>query len=168
MNGLNYIIVQAGGKGSRMESLTRNKPKALVPIENLPMIFHLFRKYPDKKYIIIADYKYDVLERYLKEFADVDYKMVRGTGHRGTCAGMADALERIPEGERFLLIWCDLVLPTDYELPEGDNNIIGISKKILFADFHTKLVIKDIEKAVIQRVEVAVINRHGAADGIAL
>ena len=39
-----YIIVQAGGKGSRMESLTRNKPKALVPIENLPMIFHLFRK----------------------------------------------------------------------------------------------------------------------------
>jgi len=125
---LQYVIIQAGGKGSRMESLTRNKPKALVPIENLPMIFHLFRKYPEKKYIIIGDYKYDVLERYLKEFATVDYKMVRGTGHRGTCAGMADALEKIPEGERFLLIWCDLVLPTDYELPEADNNIIGISK----------------------------------------
>lgn len=123
-----YVIVQAGGKGSRMESLTRNKPKALVPIENLPMIFHLFRKYPDKKYIIIGDYKYDVLERYLKEFAEVDYKMVRGTGHRGTCAGMADALEKIPEGERFLLIWCDLVLPEDYDLPGCDNNIIGISK----------------------------------------
>ena len=125
---MEYIIVQAGGKGSRMESLTRNKPKALVPIENLPMIFHLFRKYPDKKYIIIGDYKYDVLERYLKEFANVDYKMVRGTGHRGTCAGMADALEKIPEGERFLIIWCDLVLPKDYELPEKDDNIIGISK----------------------------------------
>ena len=37
---LNYIIVQAGGKGTRMESLTANKPKALVPIDNLPMIFH--------------------------------------------------------------------------------------------------------------------------------
>lgn len=36
---LNYIIVQAGGKGTRMESLTANKPKALVPIDNLPMIF---------------------------------------------------------------------------------------------------------------------------------
>ena len=124
----NYIVIQAGGKGSRMESLTRNKPKALVPIDNLPMIFHLFRKYPDKKYIIIGDYKFDVLERYLKEFAEVDYKMVRGTGHRGTCAGMADALEKIPEGEQFLLIWCDLVLPKDYELPVSDNNIIGISK----------------------------------------
>lgn len=125
---INYIIIQAGGKGSRMESLTRNKPKALVPIEGLPMIFHLFRKYPDKRFIVIGDYKYDVLERYLKEFADVDYKMVRGTGHRGTCAGMADALEKIPEGERFLLIWCDLVLPKDYNFPESDKNIIGISK----------------------------------------
>lgn len=65
---LNYIIVQAGGKGSRMERLTRNKPKALVPVNNLPMIFHLFKKFPDKKFVIIGDYKFDVLERYLKTF----------------------------------------------------------------------------------------------------
>ena len=51
---LEYIIVQAGGKGTRMEYLTKNKPKSLVPINNLPMLFHLFKKYPDKKYIIIA------------------------------------------------------------------------------------------------------------------
>lgn len=124
----NYIIVQAGGKGTRMESLTANKPKALVPIENLPMIFHLFRKFPDKKYIIIGDYKYDVLERYLKEFAEVDYSLVCGSGHSGTCAGMSEALGLVPEGERFLLIWCDLVLPTDYAFPECDGNVIGISK----------------------------------------
>lgn len=43
-----YVIVQAGGKGTRMEYLTRNKPKALVPVNNLPMIFHLFHKYPRK------------------------------------------------------------------------------------------------------------------------
>ena len=75
---MNYIIVQAGGKGSRMQILTRNKPKALVPVNNLPMIFHLFRKYPEKKFIVIGDYKYDVLEHYLREFADVDYKLVCG------------------------------------------------------------------------------------------
>lgn len=66
---LNYIIVQAGGKGSRMERLTRNKPKALVPVNNLPMIFHLFKKFPDKKFVIIGDYKFDVLKRYLNSFA---------------------------------------------------------------------------------------------------
>nr|WP_296456675.1 SIS domain-containing protein [uncultured Acetatifactor sp.] len=125
---MNYIIVQAGGKGSRMQILTRNKPKALVPVNNLPMIFHLFRKYPEKKFIVIGDYKYDVLEYYLREFADVDYKLVCGSGHQGTCAGLKEALAYIPDNERFMLIWCDLVLPDEYEIPESANNIIGISK----------------------------------------
>ena len=125
---MDYIIVQAGGKGSRMESLTQNKPKALVPVENLPMIFHLFRKYPDKKYIIIGDYKYDVLEKYLKTFAEVNYYMVSGTGHVGTCAGLAQAFSLLPEQAPFLLIWCDLVLPKDYVLPVPDKDRIGISK----------------------------------------
>ena len=92
------------------------------------MIFHLFRKYPEKKFIVIGDYKYDVLEHYLREFADVDYKLVCGSGHQGTCAGLKEALAYIPDNERFMLIWCDLVLPDEYEIPESANNIIGISK----------------------------------------
>lgn len=123
-----YIIVQAGGRGSRMQALTKNKPKALVPVDNLPMIFHMFRKYPDKKYIVIGDYKYDVLERYLREFAACDYQLVCGAGHSGTCAGLQDALALIPEKKRFMLAWCDLVLPDEYEIPDTDGNIIGISK----------------------------------------
>lgn len=125
---IDYIIVQAGGKGSRMESLTRNKPKALVPVNNLPMIFHLFRKFPNKKFIVIGDYKYDVLERYLREFAEVDYSLVCGSGRIGTCAGLSEALSKIPNNKTFMLIWCDLVLSTEYKLPENDGNYIGISK----------------------------------------
>ena len=126
-----YIIVQAGGKGTRMEVLTANKPKALVPVNNLPIIFHLFRKYPDKKYIVIGDYKYDVLKNYLHEFAEVDYQIVCGTGHSGTCAGLKDAISYIPQNRRFMLIWCDLILPNDYVIPECDDNIIGISKDFM-------------------------------------
>lgn len=62
---MKYIIVQAGGKGTRLKHLTKNKPKALVPIDNLPMLFHLFKKYPDKRFIIIADYHREVLREYL-------------------------------------------------------------------------------------------------------
>ena len=87
MDDLNYIIVQAGGKGTRMQILTRNKPKALIPVSNLPMIFHLFKKYPNKKFIVIGDYKYDVLERYLHEFANVEYETIWTSGSIGlyTC-----------------------------------------------------------------------------------
>lgn len=125
---VNYIIVQAGGKGTRMQQLTRNKPKALVPVRNLPMLFHLFRKFPEKKYLIIGDYKYEVLERYLQTFAEVDYTMVHAKGAQGTCGGLQDALKSIPPNEPFLLIWSDLILPDAYEMPKEDSNYVGISK----------------------------------------
>lgn len=125
---MNYIIVQAGGKGTRMGSLTRNKPKALVPVNNLPMLFHLFRKFPKKNFIVIGDYKYDVLDKYLAKFAHVNYTLIKSTGHSGTCAGLNEALRHIPGNQRFMLIWCDLVLPDDYELPASEGNIIGLSK----------------------------------------
>ena len=125
---VNYIIVQAGGKGTRMEELTHNKPKALVPINNLPMIFHLFRKYPNKKYIIIGDYKYDVLKKYLEAFAEVDYQLVCATGKQGTCAGMKDALSFSPNDVGFMVTWCDLVLPKEYEIPDESENYVGVAK----------------------------------------
>ena len=125
---LNYIIVQAGGKGTRMEHLTANKPKALVPIDNLPMLFHLFRMFPEKSFLIIGDYKYDVLKRYLEAFADVKYTLIDARGMRGTCAGISEALKQIPVSETFMLTWCDLILPVDYVVPEREGNYIGISK----------------------------------------
>ena len=132
-----YIIVQAGGKGTRLEHLTVNKPKCLVPINNLPMIFHLFRKFPDKKYIIIGDYKIEVLREYLKAFAEVNYLLVDSAGKHGTLSGLSDALRLIPENKSFMLIWSDLVLADEFEVP-GSGEYIGISK-----DFKCRWMYKD-------------------------
>lgn len=125
---IDYIIVQAGGKGTRLEYLTVNKPKALVPLDNLPMIFHLFVNFPDKHFIIIADYKSDVLEKYLFTFANVKYILVKTGGKTGTCSGIKDAIENIPTEKAFMLIWSDLILPKNFEMPKLINNYIGISK----------------------------------------
>ena len=124
---LKYVVVQAGGKGSRMERLTRNKPKALVPVNNLPMIFHLFKKFQDKKFIVIGDYKFDVLKKYLYTFAPpVNFELIQANSS-GTCAGISEALTHIPSGEPFLLIWCDLILGDEHNLPDTDKNVVGIS-----------------------------------------
>ncbi|MDR1533179.1 MAG: NTP transferase domain-containing protein [Clostridiales bacterium] len=123
-----YIIVQAGGKGTRLKHLTANKPKALVPVDNLPMLFHLFRKYPDKKFIVIGDYKYDVLEKYLAVFAGVQYIAVNAKGAPGTCGGVRGALAYLPEQAPFMLIWCDLVLPENFAVPGKTADYVGISK----------------------------------------
>ena len=114
---MNYIIVQAGGKGTRLGYLTKNKPKALAPVENLPMLFHLFRKYPRAHFVIIADYKDEVLREYLRAFADVKYIVVKASGS-GTCGGVRQSLDLVPENQPFMLIWSDLILPEGFELPE--------------------------------------------------
>lgn len=130
---MEYIIVQAGGKGSRLGYLTQNKPKALVPIENKPMLFHLFDQYPQKKFIIIADYKKEVLREYLATFAKVKYQVIDAEG-TGTCSGIKQATQLLPEGESFMLIWSDLILPNQFELPleyardVAKEDYIGISK----------------------------------------
>lgn len=131
---MEYIIVQAGGRGSRLKQLTENKPKALVPVDNLPILFHLFRKYPDRKFVIIADYKEDVMRRYLAAFADVEYQVVPAEG-TGTCAGIQRALEQIPADCALMLIWSDLILPDGFELPAGygsgetaRDDYVGISE----------------------------------------
>jgi GTP:adenosylcobinamide-phosphate guanylyltransferase/aminoglycoside phosphotransferase len=126
-NAIEYIVVQAGGKGTRLEHLTANRPKALVPVENLPMLFHLFRRFPDKRFIVIADYRRDVLREYLAAFADVAYRIVEADGP-GTCGGVGRALELLPDDAPFMLVWSDLILPGDFELPAGDRNWLGISQ----------------------------------------
>lgn len=127
---IDYIIVQAGGKGTRLGHITKNKPKALTPIDNLPMIFHLFRKYPDKRFIVIADYHREVLRKYLAAFADIKYMVVDAEG-TGTCAGLGQALELIPDDRELLYIWSDLVLPESFEFPEESGDYLGLSQTFL-------------------------------------
>ena len=126
---MDYIIIQAGGKGTRLGYLTKNKPKALTPVENLPMIFHLFRKYPDKRFVIIADYKKDVLHSYLESFADVKYQVVDASG-TGTCGGVKQAIDLIPSGKSFMLVWSDLILPENLKLPEGYEDAGASSSEV--------------------------------------
>ena len=125
---MQYIIIQAGGRGSRLETLTTNKPKALVPVDNKPMIFHLFEKYPSAKFFIIADYRKEAFRNYLKAFAKVDYELIEAQG-KGTCSGLQQCLNRLPDDTPFMLIWCDLILSSIVGMPtEVQSNYLGISK----------------------------------------
>ncbi len=129
MGALEHVIVQAGGKGTRLRRYTRNRPKAIVPIYNKPMVFHLFDKFEGAKFEIIGDYKMDVLRKYLDAFSSADCTIVGTGGKGGTCSGIKEALANIPEGKRIMLIWCDLVLDPELEIPDSEGNLIGLSDR---------------------------------------
>lgn len=141
MADLEYIIVQAGGKGTRLQRLTKNKPKALVSINNLPMIFHLFKHFPKSNFIILQDYKADVMTQYLQAFATPEtakssdfapnYKLVNASKDTGTCAGLQEAISYVPDNKPFMLVWCDLILPADLDINKLDiqnKNYLGLSQ----------------------------------------
>lgn len=121
------IIVQAGGKGTRLGDLTVNRPKCLVPVHNTPMIFHLFKKFQDAEFVIIGDYKYEVLKKYLKNFAkNINYRLIKSTGTGNVC-GIKKALKYIRDNEKLMIIWSDLILSEEFKpelLPSG--NYVGV------------------------------------------
>lgn len=122
------IIVQAGGKGTRLEGLTRNKPKCLVPVNNLPIIFYAFQKFKNAEFTIVADYKTDVLEKYLNAFgSQYNFKIVKAT-KKGTVSGIKEAISTYNDDEPFMIMWCDLILSDKFEIPSKKGNYIGISK----------------------------------------
>jgi len=124
------VIIQAGGKGTRLEKYTCNKPKCLVPVKNLPILFYAFEKFPKAKFQIICDYKRDVLEKYLCVFAKKYNYTLIATNETGTCAGISLALENIHENEPFMLMWSDLILSEGFSLPDSIKyNYLGLSKK---------------------------------------
>lgn len=122
------IIIQAGGKGTRLEGLTRNKPKCLVPVNNLPIIFYAFQKFKNAEFTIISDYKTDVLEKYLNAFGSkYNYKIIK-TDKKGTVSGIKEAISSFSDDEQFMIMWCDLILSEGFEIPIGKGNYVGISK----------------------------------------
>ncbi|NPV88355.1 NTP transferase domain-containing protein [Coprothermobacteraceae bacterium] len=128
MSQIKYVIVQAGGKGTRMGKYTINKPKALVSIEGRPLILHAMQAFPEARFVIVGDYKYEVLRDYLRTYADKRYVLVKASG-TGTCAGLREALSYVPRKEPFVLTWSDLWFPNGWSLGELDltQNYVGIS-----------------------------------------
>lgn len=105
-----YVIVQAGGRGSRLRHHTWNKPKCLVSVRGKPILYHLFDSFPTAKFIIIGDYLFSQLEAYLKvNKPSVEYDLLK-TEEKGTASGICTALELVPNESPLLLTWSDLII----------------------------------------------------------
>lgn len=113
------IIVQAGGLGTRMKSLTASKPKALIAVQNKPILFHLFDSFPECEFVVVGDYKYVVLDRYLSNFSSNKTPILIKAKGKGNVAGLKEAVSLVSENEPFVIIWSDLILPDGFKIPEN-------------------------------------------------
>ncbi|WP_130471851.1 NTP transferase domain-containing protein [Candidatus Magnetaquicoccus inordinatus] len=149
------VIVQAGGRGSRLRHHTWNKPKCLVSVHGKTLLNHLFDRFPQARFWVIGDYAFDQLVTYHQiNPPAVDCHFLRARG-KGTMAGIADAVSQLDPERPLLLVWADLIIgsipnwPTEtcpvlfttsaftcrwsatpeqglQEIPSGQNGVAGL------------------------------------------
>ncbi len=112
----NKVVVMAGGKGTRLEPFTRILPKALIPINEKPIIEIIMDKlyqYGFHDFIFTLNYKKEYIKLFLRENKfpyNVDW--VEEPEFLGTAGSLALLKDKITD--TFLLTNCDIIVSADF------------------------------------------------------
>ena len=111
------VVINAGGKGTRLDPFTRVLPKPLIPVGDLPIIEHImqkFREYGCDDFSMIVNYKKELIKTYFKECENqYSIKWYDEEKPLGTGGGLSLLKGKIKE--TFFFTSCDTLLLADYE-----------------------------------------------------
>ncbi len=111
------VVINAGGKGTRLDPFTKVLPKPLIPVGDIPIVEHIMKEYQSygcTEFHIIVNYKRELMKAY---FADnenhyditwYDEKKPLGTG-----GGLT--LLKGKFKDTFFFANCDALLTANYE-----------------------------------------------------
>lgn len=111
------VVINAGGKGTRLDPFTRVLPKPLIPVGDLPIIEHIMKEYQTyscDEFHIIVNYKKELMKAY---FADSDnhYNITWYDEKKPLGTGGGLALLRGKFDSTFFFANCDALLTANYE-----------------------------------------------------
>lgn len=131
---MSHLIIQAGGRGSRLRHHTWNKPKALTTVNGNSLIHLLIERLcalHDFDHVsVIDDYKGDVLRQYMTVFPAVrSIQFFKAEADGGTCSGIKRAAQS-HENMPTVVTWCDLLFLREASLADLDwsSDAIGLSQ----------------------------------------
>lgn len=111
------VVINAGGKGTRLDPFTRVLPKPLIPVGELPIIEHIMKEYLSyncNEFHIIVNYKKDLMKAY---FADNEnhYNISWYDEEKPLGTGGGLSLLRGKFDSTFFFANCDALLTANYE-----------------------------------------------------
>ncbi len=111
------VVINAGGRGTRLDPFTRVLPKPLIPVGDLPIIEHIMKEYQSyacNEFHIIVNYKRELIKAY---FADNDnhyninwYDELKPLGTGGGLSLLRGKFK-----DTFFFANCDALLMANYE-----------------------------------------------------
>ncbi|NLD97891.1 MAG: CBS domain-containing protein, partial [Synergistaceae bacterium] len=114
---LNKVVIMAGGRGSRLDPITRIIPKPLLPIGDKPileLIMESFVKCGFSDFLISVNYRKDFIKTWLAERSDLPFSVT--CVEEGTFLGTAGSLALMKEflKETFFVSNCDILVDVNY------------------------------------------------------
>lgn len=105
---LKQAVILAGGKGTRLLPLTKNLPKPMVPINNIPFLsylLHYLKQKGIKKILILVGYKYKSIVNYYSENSNISIKFCYSSVNSDTGKRVIDAYKFLDD--EFMLLYGD-------------------------------------------------------------
>lgn len=111
------VVINAGGRGTRLDPFTRVLPKPLIPVGDLPIIEHIMKEYQSydcNEFHIIVNYKRNLMKAYFSENENhYDINWYDEEEPLGTGGGLS--LLRGKLNGTFFFTNCDNLLRANYE-----------------------------------------------------
>ncbi|MGM0502720.1 MAG: nucleotidyltransferase family protein [Bacillota bacterium] len=114
----NYVVLMAGGLGTRLRPLTEDTPKPMLKVGNKPIleiIINQFKEYGYQNILISINYKSEKIEKYFgdgSEFGvNIDY--IREEKRLGTVGALKLAEDKL-NGEPFFLMNGDILTKVNF------------------------------------------------------
>lgn len=146
-------MIMAAGVGSRLDPLTQEVPKPLVPVANRPMMDLLLERLSEigvKDVIANTHYKADkIIERYSKNDLGINFNYVHEETLSGTAGGVKKCQHFFKKGEDFLVLSADglsnadLASAVDSHTESGAIASMGIKKIAMEEIPHFGVVVVD-------------------------
>jgi dTDP-glucose pyrophosphorylase len=114
----NWVVIMAGGLGSRLGDLTKHCPKPLISVGGKPLletILENFRENGFSNFLFSVNYKAGMIEQYFGDGSDwnVNIEYLRENKKMGT-AGALSLLEEIPD-KPFIVMNGDLLTKINFQ-----------------------------------------------------
>jgi beta-phosphoglucomutase-like phosphatase (HAD superfamily) len=127
---IDYIVICASGKGTRLLPITKDIPKLLVNIDNLNIlnkIINYWDKYSNK-FVVIIDSKYNEIVDFYLKLTNIQYEIINvncNNGEENSYTLNKALSDKKYTNKKLLITWCDIY--PDSIIPEklfNNENII--------------------------------------------
>lgn len=111
------VVINAGGRGKRLEPFTRVLPKPLIPVGDIPIIELIMKEYQTYEcndFHIIVNYKKELMKTYFSE-VESDYKITWHDENEPLGTGGGLSLLKGVFDSTFFFSNCDSLLTSNYE-----------------------------------------------------